>query len=645
MNMFSRLIAALTLVALTGSAFAQSVSVGSVVGQKGNQVTLEPSFTAGGQEVDAVQFLVTFANPSLANFSDVTVSATCGGTLGTNNSCAVGPNKDAFQIIVSNGTNAMPTGTLASITFTIDGAAAAGDVALVVDQTSIVIGRDGVAADPAIPVSDGNITITDGPQPLFAATPASVALSGQISTTLEANVVIDNSGGEATSMLDYTCTAIDDADSKFTISGETTKVIGTAATGSITVACDSSAIGGPFAAIMQCTHNGTNPTVDIPLSCTVTAGPEPAYSGVAAGLDMVAVEQDDPSPTGSVTITNTGDATTTLTGTCTYTGDTEITASNGAFSVDQGAAAHVVGLSCDTAAEGVYGGSLSCDHNGTNLTPPEVYPVTCEVGPPGPSVYLSDPVAGSTIEMTPDGDVPVAATVADQVLTITNDAAEANDSAMDLSCAWAGSAEITVTAPTGPVAAQASTSATFSCSTAAVGAYTGTYTCDYHDAGENPSAQATYTVNCGVRAAAADILEAPVSGTALTILVPIGGTAQTAVNFSEILDEGVDATVDSCSFGTAIFSVVTTMPQTVTAGGTVKIDVSGSDNGSGALTFTDTLTCSYTDTDSTPGEASWPVTLTVLAQPIPTLSTWGLLLMILTLMGLGGIVIRRKVES
>ena len=100
MKIVSHLIAALTLVALTGSVFAQTVSVGSVGGQKGEVVVLEPSFTAGAQEVDVVQFVVTFANPASANFSDVTVTATCGGSLGTNNACVVSPTKDAFQIIV-----------------------------------------------------------------------------------------------------------------------------------------------------------------------------------------------------------------------------------------------------------------------------------------------------------------------------------------------------------------------------------------------------------------------------------------------------------------------------------------------------------------------------------------------------------------
>jgi len=148
-----------------------------------------------------------------------------------------------------------------------------------------------------------------------------------------------------------------------------------------------------------------------------------------------------------------------------------------------------------------------------------------------------------------------------------------------------------------------------------------------------------------VRTAASDIAESPMSGTQLSMVVPGSGTAQTSVVFAEILDEGVDATVDSCSVGTADFAVVTTLPLTVTAGGSVNVLVSGTDPGTGDQVFTDTLTCTYTDTDSTPGTASWPITLTVFAQPIPTLSTWGSILMILTLMGLGGIIIRRKTLS
>jgi len=539
MKIVSRLIAALSLVALTGSVFAQSVSVGSVVGQKGNQVVLEPSFTAGAQEVDIVQFLVTFANPTLANFSAVTVAGTCGGTLGTNNQCVVSPSANAFQVIVSNGTNAMPTGILASITFTIDGAAAAGDVALVVDPTSIVIGRDGAAANPPVPVSDGTITISDGPQPIFTGTPAGLAM---------------------------------------------------------------------------------------------------------------ATEQGLADPTGSLTVTNTGQATSLLTGTCSLLGggSPEITMSNGGFTdIAVGAGGSVVGVSCSAVAAGSFAATLSCDHNDRPNTPTE-YRVTCDIAPPGAAMYSSVPAPGATIEMTPNGDVPTGSTVPDQVLTITNAATDANDNDLALDCSFAGGGDITASDPgSTTLAPTASTSVTFSCSAATVAAHSGTYTCNYGTDGSGGTADgtATYTVNCGVREAASDILEAPISGTALSILVPLNGTGQTSVNFSEILDEGVDATIDSCSFGTAVFSVVTAIPATVTAGTTVNVAVSGTDPATGEISFADTLTCAYTDSDSAPGTASWPITMTVLAQPIPTLSVWGLMLMILTLMGLGGMVIRSRVRS
>jgi len=627
---------------LFGNALAQSITVPTEVVIKGDTAVVALSFTAGGSTTN-FDFTMTYDETVV---DEAAIAIDCGAATGigfTFLTCSVDTTGNTVKGIGGNFSgNPLTSGGFASVTLPVLAGAATGD------STNPFTGNFS-ASGTVTPLDDTwTLTVTDGPQPLFAATPTAVALSGQISTTLAADVVIDNSGGEATSMLDYTCTETDDASNKFTISGETSKVIGTAAIGTITVACDSSAIGGPFTGTMQCTHNGSNATpVDISLSCTVTAGPEPAFTGMATGLAMVATEQGDADPTASVAITNTGDNPTTLTGTCMLTGpDTEITMSNGAFSVNDGAAAHVVGLSCDAAAEGMYANTLSCTHNGTNVATPVDYAVTCEVGPPGPSVYASAPAAGSTIEMTPDGDVPVDATVADQVLTITNDAAEANDSDLALDCGWSGATAITAASITTPLAAQASTAVTFSCATAAVGQHTGTYTCDYGSGtGNDPIGVATYTVNCGVRVAASDILESPLSGTALPILVPINGTGVTSVSFAEILDEGEDASVDSCSFGTSVFSVVTALPSAVAAGSSLTVNVSGTDPGTGEISFTDTLTCTYSDSGSEAETVTWPITLTVLAQPIPTLSEWGLLLMILSLMGMGGMVIRRRVRS
>ena len=653
MKIVSRLIAALTLVALTGSVFAQSVSVGSKVGQIGTQVVLEPSFTAGAQQIDVVQFVVEFANPALANFSDVTVSATCGGTMGTSNACVVNPvTKAAFQIIVA-GPVAFSDGILASITFSIDAAAPAGDVALVVNPASVIIGFSGVAADPAIPVSDGNIEITLGPQPDYSSvpTPATGVSLSVIQNAADPSMDVNISNiGEATSTLTGTCTKTADPDTAFNISGDTNfSVVQGAAADVVTVSCDSAAGLGLHTGSMSCTHDGStaaSPAV-YALSCNITEGPQSAYSDSLAPnpMALAAAQEGDADPTGTLTVTNIGDDTTTLAGACTYTGDSEISIANGAFSLGQNAS-QLATVSCDASAEGSYSGTISCAHDAGNTRSPVTHAATCVVGPPGPAIYASSPAAGSTIDMTPGDKPPAGTAVADMLLGISNAATDTNDRDLELlTCGYTGDSEITATAPgSTTLAPTVGTSVTFSCDSTTAGAYTGTYSCEYDESGNNePDGTADYTVNCEVREAASDLSESPVSGTALNFVIPQNGIGQTSVSFTEILDENVDATIDACSFADGtVFSVVTTIPVTVTSGSSVTITVQGQDPFDGSASVTDTLTCTYTDSDSEPGTASWPVTMSIQTAAIPTLSSWGLIAMFLTMLGLGGIVIRRK---
>src|SRR5512134_852278 len=81
---------------------------------------------------------------------------------------------------------------------------------------------------------------------------------------------------------------------------------------------------------MECTHNAGNipsPAV-YNLSCTITAGPQPAYSSnpaPGAVINLGPTEQGDPNPSVVVSIFNSGDPATTLTGTCVRSaGDTQI---------------------------------------------------------------------------------------------------------------------------------------------------------------------------------------------------------------------------------------------------------------------------------------------------------------------------------
>lgn len=197
-------------------------------------------------------------------------------------------------------------------------------------------------------------------------------------------------------------------------------------------------------------------------------------------------------------------------------------------------------VSCDASAEGTYSATVSCEHNAGNVSSPVLHDVRCDVGPPGPAIYASAPVPGADIDMTtPGDDVPAGTAVADSVLTISNAATDPNDRDLELmNCASAGDPEITATAPGSmTLAPNASTMVTFSCDSTNAGAYTGTYSCDYDEDGDAANdGPATYTVNCGVRDAAADLEESPLSGSDLSMVVPANGFGQTTVTFTEILD-------------------------------------------------------------------------------------------------------------
>jgi hypothetical protein len=202
----------------------------------------------------------------------------------------------------------------------------------------------------------------------------------------------------------------------------------------------------------------------------------------------------------------------------------------------------------------------------------------------------------------------------------------------------------------------ASTTVTFSCDSATDGDFTGTYSCRYGNAADGPVGVdatqgdeggnlASYTVDCTIRPAESDLDASPAPGSTLNIAVPMNGSGETFVNFSEVNDEGMDATIDSCTLTDgANFMVLTAFPLTVPSGGTAQVQIVGTDPADGNTKFTDTLTCVGTDSEATE-TVTWELVMTVQTAAIPTLSTWGLLAMILAMFGFGGTMIRRKVRS
>lgn len=573
--------------------------------------------------------------------------------------------------LVSGG---IATGRLGTIVFQTDPNATPGDYSI--SFLSVTVDQD----PPTLVV--GTVTILPPPQSAWGSNPAAgstLDVGSHVQGTGPATVLLDinNLNGEAGSLLNGECNITSDPSDVFSFfpgGGDGPyPVVGltnTDTTGQRAVfECDTTAAFNTYSGEVTCTHNGSDQLgpaspVTYPLSCTVTDGPQPNYSDSLSPdpMDLVAVEEGDPDPTGTLTVFNTGGARD-MTVTCSYSGDSEISlAQDGVANVVPIDGSLPLAVTCDASTETVidYSGTISCTHDDPNTASPVTHPATCAVGPPGDAVYSSVLAPGSVYDLTPPGEpVPVGTTIPTQDLVITNDPPEANDRELALlNCDLTSNipvgdapldlGPISATAAVTPLAPGASTTVTFSCNSSLAGEFTDTYSCSYDVDGDGASdGTATYTVNCAIREAESEVTPDPADGTPVIIYAPLGGAGQASVMFDEVLDEDEDGTLDNCYLDDdTYFSIVSPVsyPQTITSGGSVEVLVEGMGTPEGEPTST-TLYCEYTDSQNESTQVSWPLEVVVLAAGIPTLSTWGLILMILTLLGLGGLVIRSKEHS
>ena len=656
---------------LCASAWAQvsSITVGSGSGLPGDTGIVVPvNLSANGDNIASIDMTVTFTTATQYNL----ISVDCSAQTVSNNAfprCSVAGNVVTIQMAEAGG-NAWISGLLANITVDIAG----GAVPLVDDPlvATVVGAGDNDGIDIPLPTAtDGTFTVLSGPQPDWSSAPTSAAGIDFGSHTADSgpysmDLVVTNAGATG-STLTGTCDVSGSA--VFSIPGDDSLGTGLAsgASATITAVCDTAAAAVQLhTGTMSCTHNGDGSTetsiTDYTLNCNVTASPEPSFLGVDNGLAAMATGQGDGDATATLTVSNNGDSGTTLIGSCLYTGDTEITVTNNTFAIAQGTAGVDVLATCSAAAAGTYTGSLTCSPTGTQtwVAPDSPYAVSCTVGPPGAAVYSSDPAPGSVFDMTTPGEpVPVGTMIPTQDLVITNDPPEANDGDLVLldcglmpnmpvgDAPQADSGAISASAIVTPLtlAPYESTTVTFSCDSSVVGDFSDTYSCSYDVDGDGTAdGTATYTVKCAIREAESEVSESPESGSNVTIFAPIGGVGQGSVVFTEVLDEDEDATLDNCYLDDdTYFTIVSpaSFPQTISSGESVAVLVEGMGTDDGQPTTT-TLHCDYTDSQNVSAQVSWPLDVVILTAEIPTLSTWGLMLMILTLLGLGGLVIRRK---
>jgi hypothetical protein len=613
MSNFLRVLTFLACVTLAGPVFAQTATatIVPVNGVAGQTVVVPVNYTAGS-DIGGVEIDVDF--PAAA-FSAVSLDCTVQTVGAAFNFCDdSNPGTAAIKLARIDGA-VLTDGLLAEISFTID-ASAEGAQALdgVFVAASDTLGND-LTAD-SIVITDGAVNVLGPAFESFPA-PGPIDLGSVIqnaSPDPSTSVIVGNVGADNTT-LTVTCSEMNDTGDVFTISPNTEFTVDKGGpTQPVQVICDSAGAIQTHTAQMSCVHDGGDPGSASPalydLSCTITAGPQPAYDSTpTAGtpINMSAPFQGDPIADELVAISNSGDAGTTLTGTCSLLGpDAQISLAGGAFSVDQGGAPSVQTLSCDSSAEGVYTNTLSCTHNGSNASPAD-YEVSCDVGPQRPAIFASDPAPDSVVDMTPGEDPPVGDPNPTSVLTFFNNAQEGASDLYLVCNQTSGQPNITVAPDLGGGAfidAGDSLAVTFTCDTSESGSFSAAYECSYETDGQVPVGTLTsYTYNCDVRDAMSEVSTSPAGGSTITQSTTPGGSELFEVVFSEVADESVAAQLTACSLADGSnFSILdpASFPVDIVAGAPVTVTVEGTDPGTGE-NGADTLTCTYEDTANPEG--------------------------------------------
>jgi hypothetical protein len=615
-NLFKVFVFIASLFAVT-NATAQSFSIGDAVGAPDDAVSVSVVWDAEGGSYNGMEFRVDFNN-ALLTFTGCTLNAPYASY-----QLAICQLNDANTVEVGLVSNlitptAVPSGNLGTINFTIANSAT--------PQVTPLPGNNAVLpGNPVVEFDPGQVTIQG---PAYSSNPASsgatefqfVVIQNAADPSL--NLTITNTG---VGTLSGTCTDSSDPDGVFTVTNGAFSA-GAGLNDSVTVACDSAGTITTHTGTLSCTHNGGNVAspVEYDLSCNITAGPQPAYtsSNPTAGgaINLGPTEAGDPDPTQTMTITNTGDASTNLQGTCTMgAGDTEISlTTTGDFSIPQGSPGSQKTVSCDASVQGNYSRTLSCSHNGSSPASPVDYTVNCEITEAGGAVFASNPVPGP-IDVDNGADVVVGDTDPTRQLTLFNNA-DQGDQQLDIGCSLAGDAAITVQPDISGgilIAPGSSSAVTFTCDTASASDYTATYTCSYQNGGVDApvgeGTQVVYNLSCGVREPEAQVETDPPSGTPQNAAVSPGGSTSFSFDFTEINDEGEDGQLHDCHLVTT-GQGFTINPYPVEAavlsGQTVTVNVDFTDP-TGADSWSDTLECEFSDSDNDDTIVSWPLTVTI----------------------------------
>jgi len=524
-------------------------------------------------------------------------------------------------------------GSVGTIDFTIDSNALPQNVPLIIDVEAI----DG---NPAFSTSNGSVTVTaPAGAGFYTSTPnpgGTLALGSAVvgqTTTPDVNLNVQNlspdtnfdvtavtqtagPGGVLNTPVGATVPFGSNIDFPFSC---TPSQRGTGNGGSFTVTHDSAnGAASPVAYNFSCA--GLAPNVQLPANITI--------NGTVGGAD----------PTGNLNVTNPQDGFTSIANNVTATagtGDAEVTVTTvGSANIAAGGNFDFV-VSCDSGAEGNFVRAI--DFAWTNPDPAGPnsgsVQVTCNISDTAPE-YSSDPAPGDMLSMSADFGQTSAAQGIDVSNSNTN--TEADD--LTISSATADNAIFDVSffaGPFAPGAAAVTDAIEVACTPEGVGTVTGTLSVQTNDPSE-PTGGFAYDLEC---VGTGDVLTTvPASGTLGLPQVPPQN--ETSGQF-DLNNNSLDDTLNiSCTIDDPD-GVFTFDPDpvelTIAAGDSGQIDVTAVPPAVG--NFNATLECTEAE-----GLVE-PFTLTAIASGrpliIPTLSQWGLLVLMLSLLMVGGFAARR----
>jgi hypothetical protein len=652
----------LCFIAMSAAAGAQPANLiadGTVA--PGGSVPIAVDLDADGT---ITQLNLVFTYDSTALTPDLT---NCGGGNSTvtpgNTSCS---NPSAGQINIVHGqfgTTPLTDGTYGTISFTAGAGVAPGST---FDLTLTVESFSNAGGDAVTPSGSSNGTITvECPtgESCYVSTPdigSSIAFGSAVvgQDTGAQTITVGNAQDDGTTTFDITAASGTGTDVAATASvtggfPATVPADGGTTTVDVDFVCQPAARGNLSGSITVA-NDATNPAGDetYPFTCTglspnvaVPAGPV-ALSGTVAGGD----------PSTAVTVTNPQDGFTSTASNVTATagaGDAEITVTGGPASIAPDGSADFT-VSCDSSAEGSFsrvidfswddptaGGGTATDSVTVNCTVSDTAPVY-ESAPTPDADNTSDGTAEIALS-SPFGTQSAASTIDVRNANPNTDANPLviNSDGVTLSDTTVFSADLTST-PSFDAGDPLAPAIDLTCTPQGVGTVTATLTVETNDPNE-PTGGFLYDLSCE-GTGDASVLDPDVGGT--LNLGAVAPNSLTPIRSIDLTNNRIPGGGDfglSCSIlsgDTAQISQLTAGTVTVAPGETGSVEYQCQPTA--IESYSVAVACSVTS--GTVGRGTTQThTVTCSGRPlvIPTLSHWGLILMSLLVLAIGGLFGRR----